>query len=457
MKRSRADVVGKARTAISLRFEQQELTSFAGLILFQRLFAHLDLKARLRGCFRHVQSSAIYRDHVIVLLLVVHLLLGFRELRDVRYYDDDEMVKRTLGLKHVPDVSTISRALAATDAQGVANLARENRRLVLDRLDMLGLSRLTIDFDGSVVSTGRYAEGTAVGYNNRKKGQRSYYPLFCTIAQTGQVLDVHHRPGNVHDSNGAEAFISACFGALRERQPRLRVETRVDSAFFSEAIVSTLDSQGIEFTVSVPFERFASLKAMVEQRSRWHPIDETLSYFETHWKPKSWPSRYRFVFIRKRVHRQYKAPLQLDLFQPREEGYDFKVIVTNKSVHARKIATFHEGRGAQEGIFAELKSNCHLDYVPVTTLCGNRLYMLSGILAHNLSRELQMIAHPPCRGTLMKRPALWAFEKVSTLQRKLIQRAGRLLRPQGRPVLSMTANPEVENALLQYLDALEAA
>jgi hypothetical protein len=45
-----------------------------------------------------------------------------------------------------------------------------------------------MDFDGSVISTGRVAEGTAVGFNKKKKGQRSYYPLFCTIAQTTQVF-----------------------------------------------------------------------------------------------------------------------------------------------------------------------------------------------------------------------------------------------------------------------------
>jgi len=49
-------------------------------------------------------------------------------------------------------------------------------------------------------------EGTAVGFNRKKKGARSYYPLFCTIAQTGQVFDVYHRPGNVHDSHEARGF-----------------------------------------------------------------------------------------------------------------------------------------------------------------------------------------------------------------------------------------------------------
>ena len=69
--------------------------------------------------------------------------------------------------------------------------------MVLDRVQALELRRLTLDFDGSVIGTGRSAEGTAVGFNKKKKGQRSYYPLFCTIAQTGQVFDVLHRSGKL--------------------------------------------------------------------------------------------------------------------------------------------------------------------------------------------------------------------------------------------------------------------
>jgi hypothetical protein len=52
------------------------------------------------------------------------------------------------------------------------------------------LPRLTLDFDGSVQSTKGHAEGSAVGFNKVKKGARSYYPLFCTVAQTGQFFDL---------------------------------------------------------------------------------------------------------------------------------------------------------------------------------------------------------------------------------------------------------------------------
>ena len=56
-----------------------------------------------------------------------------------------------------------------------------------------------------------------------------------------------------------------------------------------------------------------------------------------------------------RVKKQRKEPVQLELFVPREEGYEFKVVVTNKRCTAKTILLFHNGRGSQENIFSELK------------------------------------------------------------------------------------------------------
>ena len=61
--------------------------------------------------------------------------------------------------------------------------------LVIDGLRREQFARLTLDFDGSVLSTQGHAQGTSVEFNPKKKGARSYYPLFCTLAQTGQFLD----------------------------------------------------------------------------------------------------------------------------------------------------------------------------------------------------------------------------------------------------------------------------
>jgi hypothetical protein len=76
------------------------------------------------------------------------------------------------------------------------------------------------------------------------------------------------------------------------------------------------------------------------------------------------------------------------------------VIVSNKGLGAKSLLAFHNGRGTQEGLFAELKSQTQLEYVPTRRLIGNQVYVLSAMIAHNLNRELQMIANQRDRHTL---------------------------------------------------------
>ena len=85
MKVSKSSVHWKARALPEIRFEDQQLTSFAGLVVFQPLFESLGLKSRLRGCFDHLTVSPIFGHASIVMLLIVHLLIGYRWLSDLRY------------------------------------------------------------------------------------------------------------------------------------------------------------------------------------------------------------------------------------------------------------------------------------------------------------------------------------------------------------------------------------
>jgi hypothetical protein len=457
MKSSRRQVRRKAHALPALKFENQSLTSFAGLVVLQRLFAILRLRVRLARCFAHQTAGKVFARPVLFLQLMLHLFLGYRELRESRYYQDDPLVKRLLGLRRLPNVATLSRMLKEADSRSVVNLRELLRELLFERLVSLALPRITLDFDGSVQSTMRHAEGTAVGFNKKKKGARSYYPLFCTIAQTGQVLDFLHRSGNVHDSQGAREFILACIQTVREALPGVVIEIRMDSAFFSDEIVMTLDEAGIEFTISVPFERFVELKGKIEKRKHWQQLSSEVSYFEEQWKPHVWKRRFRFLFIRTRAKRQQKGPIQLDLFLPHEYGYDFKVVVTNKTLSPKKVVAFHEGRGSQEGIFGELKTHCQMGYVPVRKWLGNQTYLLAGLFAHNLLRELQMMTNAPCRGTTEKRTPLWAFEELHTFRAGLIQRAGRLTRPHGTLTLTISASHWIKNRILDVLKQLQNA
>jgi hypothetical protein len=439
---SRLHIYTRSTQIPSIKFAPvEQLTSFGGLVIFQDLFQRLNLWQRLDNCCSHFPQTARYSHAVLWRCLLIHLLLGHRRLRERDFYAQDPLVLQTLGLRQMPSVPTLSRLLASVDSTNLVQVRTLNRDIVLDRLEAQKWSTLTLDFDGSVISTSRHAEGTAVGFNKLKKGARSYYPLFCHIAQSGQIFDVLHRSGNVHDSKGASAFVRDCLTAVRERLGRrVRLEVRLDSAFFSDELVEELEALGVLYSISVPFERFHELKHKIETRQRWQvtPGRKGCHYFEQSWKPKSWRHKRRFLFMSQEVTVQHKEPIQLDLFIPRQSGVEFKVILTNHKIGAGRVVSLHEGRGSQEKVFGEMKNQVQLGYVPCRRWLANQAWLMASVLTNNLGRELQMQSEPEApRKIGMKRSARWVFTELGTLRRLVIQRAGKLTRPQGKWTLTL--------------------
>ena len=93
----------------------------------------------------------------------------------------------------------------------------------------------------------------------------------------------------------------------------------------------------------------------------------------------------------------------------------------------------------------------------ISSTYANQIFTLCAMMAHNLSREVQMLVAPSAARALPKRPAAWVFEKLDTLRHRIIQRAGRLTRPQGELTLTMSANRAVQNDLLHFLEVLQRA
>lgn len=270
MRSRKAEIVRRVHALPTVAYDDaKRLTSFSGLVLFFALFRAIGLLARLRRCFAHLGRGRVFGTARVVLQPLVHVVLGFRRLRDRDYYADDPLVCRMLGVTKLPDVSTISRTLADADARSVVNLRGLVREFVLDRLVAARLARVTIDFDGSVLSTSRRAEGSAVGYNPKRKGARSYYPLFAVVSQLGMFFDMLHRAGNVHDSRGCRGFIRECVEALRSRLPRAVLEARLYSAFFDQRVLALLEELRVEYAAAVPFTRLVTLRHLVDSRQRW--------------------------------------------------------------------------------------------------------------------------------------------------------------------------------------------
>ena len=139
--------------------------------------------------------------------------------------------------------------------------------------------------------------------------------------------------------------------------PNAIIETRMDGAFFSEKLIALLDELGVEYTISVPFERYTTIKGHVQERKRWRRVCDDIQFFEKQLSLQSWDiPRHRFLFVREHCKLQRKEPIQLDLFEPYDFDYQYKSIITNKTTIAVHIIEYHQGRGTQEGLFAQLKS-----------------------------------------------------------------------------------------------------
>ena len=65
-----------------------------------------------------------------------------------------------------------------------------------------------------------------------------------------------------------------------------------------------------------------------------------------------------------------------------------------------------------------------------------------------------MRAYSQDKNTTEKRSSFWIFKELNTIRKNIIQRAGRLTRPQGKLKLTMSANEKVQGEILHFYDML---
>jgi hypothetical protein len=162
-----------------------------------------------------------------------------------------------------------------------APLMRLNQDLVLDTVARLNVPRLTLDVDGTIVRTGATVAWAFRGVNPHHRKDRSYYPLLAHVAQTGHILRIKNRPGNVHDSKQATAFLRNLIDAVRTRLGRrVPLEFRMDAAFFQADVLRLLAARRCGYAIKVGYWNWLPLKQPAAERRAWHPLAPGVTGFE---------------------------------------------------------------------------------------------------------------------------------------------------------------------------------
>ncbi len=364
----------------------------------------------------------------------------------MRYLAHDSLFARFCGLTRIPSDRTVVNLLKQFTQTSLHALARLNSELLYEQIAKLDLRRLTIDLDGTVIRTGAKVAWAARGFNPHHPKDKSYYPLLAHLAQTGQILRLKNRPGNVHDSKGAERFVRELIGEIRAALGRAVIlEFRMDAAFFQQNLLKLLARLGCLYAVKVPFSKWTRIRALVSAQRRWSPVAANIECFETRLKLSAWGLQLRVVVYRKRVHHLSPKNFQLDLFSPDDGYFEYSAVATNLTLTPQVLWHFAAGRGAQEKTFAELKGEFALDVVPTNHYGANSAWQQLSILAHNLIRSFQLQSNLVTdRPRTLKRTYSYRIMSMKTLRFLLINRAARVSRISGRKVLRFAANPATE-------------
>ena len=440
---------------VRIEFVRQELTSYGGLELLRRYARRIGLAERLRTASAGLTGD--YRPARVALLILALFYVGARRLEHLRYVAGDPLIARFCGLARLPSARTVSNWLKQFTQATLAPLVQLNQQLVTEAVTRLKLPRLTIDVDGTVVRTGATVAWAFRGFNPHHRKDPSYYPLLAHLAQTGHILRLKNRPGNVHDSKQAVAFVRELIDDLRAQLGRrIPLEFRMDAAFCQSAVFRLLAARRCGYAIKVGFWHWLPLKQLAAECRAWQPVAPNVTGFFHDLDIPQWQLRLRVMIYRKHVQHRSPKNFQLDLFTPDDGHYEYAAVATNLTLDVRALFAFICGRGAQEKTIAELKGEFALDVVPTNHYGANSAWQQLSILAHNVARNFQLdtLATPKPRSR--KRTYAYLLRSMRTLRFLLIARAGRVTRIGGRNVLRLSHNPATEQLFAKVSHALAA-
>lgn len=459
VRRRKADLRQRVNRVFQVAFTESGLTSYAGLELLVRYLLKVDFNDRLRFHLGRASVGSDFGAINIVRLLIGMLVVGGRRLHHLEFLDGDPLIHRFCGLAILPSSRTVSRWLKKFQVRSVEALRRANAEMVAAVVSThLTTKVLTIDIDGTVLSTGQKVARAFRGYNPHHRKVPSYYPITAHLSETGHVLRVQNRSGNINDGKASIPFLRGLFQQLEETlEPGYRLCFRMDGDYFKNPVLQLLDARGADYAIKVPFWRWLDIQGLILAQKEWERVDHEVEAFRSRLCLKPWRRSVEIVVYRKRVHHPTRKAFQLDLFDPDNGNYEFSAIATNLSLDVRRLWRFMCGRGSHEKIIGELKSGLAFDTIPTNHYGANSAWQQIVTLTHNILINFQIDTGAQTKPRTQKRTTMFFLKRIRTLRYEVFNRAGNLVRPHGRTILRLGKNTKAQQVFTTMASTLDEA
>ena len=457
MRHRKANLRARVNGDLALRFTAEGLTSHSGLEIFRLYLRRRDFAARLRRRLKAVDPGADYSSVDLIRVFIAMLIVGARRLSHVRYLGSDPVVQRFVELRTLPSDRTLARWLSRCKASVRSVLLAFMMELIGDSLRPLQLRRLTIDIDGTVLSTGLQVERAFRGYNPHRRKVPSYYPITAYLAQTGHLLSVRNRSGNVHDGKASMSFFRDLFADIRAIEPKAL--SRYGSMEPSSAVKS---SPGWSPAPSTRFvcpstngstSRVSWLVAGGGRGLHQVSMDSSRRVRLAPWK--------RDVQVASLPEEGATPDSQeLPARSLRSEQRILGILGHHNQQADRPSSTLAllGGRGTHEKVLGQLKTGFAFNAIPTTQLrCQQHLASAVRHLPTTSITSFQIATSAPRRQPSRKRTALFFLKSIHTLRYEFLNKAGIVQRPNGRPTLTLSNNRATKEMLQRLVDKLDRA
>jgi hypothetical protein len=314
----------------------------------------------------------------VLVAITLASISGISRICRIAAFSGDGLVKALLRLDKAINENAISATLKNLGQSGARKLQMfllsRNARWVREN----GLESITLDADSTVKSVCGNQEGAAKGFNQARKGAKSYHPLLVFVSEMKLLYHTWFRTGSAYTANGIVDFLKEVEASLPKNITK--VFFRADSGFFSGKLFDLLESFGWDYLVKVKLKNLVILL----KKQEWEVIDERkdIAICEFTYKAGSWKGARILKAIR-----TVKEYVETDFFGESKIApvYQYACYVSTYELDAAGLHKIYKQRSTSETWIEQVKGHVMAGATLTGDFWANDILWQLSVFAYNIS------------------------------------------------------------------------
>ena len=425
------------QAALPVTFDNQTITQF-GLFGYLEAFKHVIgwkqlVEKHLLFTRRH---NAKYSAVDLLETLVDSACLGLFRFSHMEVIRRDSSYQQCKEIDQVADESTLRYFLRQMSPEVIEQLATINQQLLAQKFRVEQPREVWLDFDDSVVTVFGEQEESAVGYNPRYHGRRSYKVKVAFVSGTGELVHLKLYDGKTASNGQFLEFLEKTLAAVESKQIIVK-GIRIDRGFFDDKLFTYLENRQIEYVCKAKMStNVRKIADHLEECEEFQSISSRYAAAEIRVPLPKWERARRFICIRETLEPKIANENQVILDLP---SYEYQAIVTSlDNLTAEDIWHEYNKRANIENKIDELKVGLGVDQMSQHDFIRNQAFLLIKGISYNLLNwfRLALLDQEACR------------YEVPTLRRLILNVPGNIVGTDRYRHIKMAPNEKLMSVIL---------